>query len=88
MLEILNYLASGIIILIASAAIHIVRAEKKGYKALKWWTSNLPINALENKFFISYLIVCLIVWPIKVIRFLMHVSEYYRLYEHKNHLKD
>ena len=79
-LHVLVYLVIGVIAIYGSAAIHLVQAESKGYKAVDFWSeysgalADMPV--LDGS-----LVLGLILWPVRLAQFIMSFPDLYDMYE-------
>jgi len=76
----LGYLVIGYASLFVVVMIHIIKAEKAGYDCLNWWgkhTANIG-NQIDDNFIIG-----LIIWPVRLMQFIIDIPEYYEQYGFK-----
>ena len=83
MLYLLMYLLVGVIVICGMAAVHLVRAELKGYKAIEWWNENTPLRVVYSRQNMSNIIMGVAIWPVRTIQAFDTFKKYYDLYERK-----
>lgn len=77
------YLVIGIFTLYGAATLHLLRAESKGYKAIKWWNENVPLSEIYNLRTVPGFILGMLIWPIRLYKFYNMIPMYYELYERR-----
>ena len=83
MLEIIVYLITGFAALYLVAKVHIVRGEMKGYDVIGYWKRILKKISYNNGHNIMLLVLGVIIWPVRIIQFLLNEEEYFELYTTK-----
>ena len=83
MLKLFVYLIVGFITMFGVTLIHVIRAELKGFAAFDWWDKhNPPYRETIESSLIKFLF-GMMIWPIRVIQFMMGIEDLYEAYDQK-----
>ena len=79
------YLFIGLIVLCATIFIHLFLAEYRGYDATDWWYNYTVSHASNGHNYARRLKMLwgMIIWPVRIIRFVIDTKKYYKNYELK-----
>ena len=83
-LQLLLWMVIGAIATFVVSAIHLVRAESKGYNALEWWNKHGPaiFRGCTPSDVVLKTLFGLVIWPIRLLSFvLITVPELYKHYK-------
>lgn len=83
MLKLFIYLIVGFITVVGVLSIHLIRAELKGFAALDWWDKYDPLYGETRESFLIKFLFGMMIWPIRVIQFMMEIDDLYEAYDHK-----
>ena len=79
---VLGYLLLGWIVIYMTAAVHLMKAEFKGYAALEWWDEYHQREVYDVYYMMDF-IVGSFIWPMRFVQFLAEIPWYYEQYELK-----
>ena len=74
------YYVIGILALNVMVAVHLIRAEYKGYAALEYWETVRP--ELEKHVTISKLLIGWTLWPVRMLQGRVLLKEMYDVYDY------
>lgn len=79
----LGWMLGGLLIMYVVVFTHLLIMERKGFAACDWWRERIPgmLNGINYK--VIRFIFGLIIWPIRLIQFLMFIPDTYETYETK-----
>lgn len=85
-LVVLGWMLMGYIVVCTTAAIHLIRAERRGFKALDWWDRNGSsiASVLKSSDGKASIMFGLLIWPERLIEFASTLPELYEMYERKS----
>ena len=86
--QLLLWMLYGIIGSYITALIHLIVAERKGYKALDWWEQHgSDIFKGYTRFQIALNVSFgLIIWPVRILEYIfVYIPDLYNHYEYKHH---
>jgi hypothetical protein len=77
---IVGYIVSGIVVIVSVSVLHIIMAEKAGFKCLEWWTENESF--INKNTTVLDIMIGVVIWPIRTIHFVCQkVPALYELYD-------
>lgn len=80
---ILQWWIAGLIVMSITTIAHLIRAEMKGYEALKWHAENDPFTESKPKIIFS-LVLGLTIWPVRFCEAICDLfPKWYSKYERK-----
>ena len=80
-LYLLGWVLLGFVVVFTTIIIHVLIAEKRGYRALKWLgCASKKANSNTDHIVIRFIFGSLI-WPVRLTQFLMKLPYYYSKYE-------
>ena len=80
-LYLLGWMLLGFVVIFTTVFIHVLMAEKRGYRALEWLgRASKKANFNTNHIVIRF-IFGLLIWPVRLTQFLMKLPYYYSKYE-------
>lgn len=79
-LLVLGYVVLGFLCIWAAAFIHLLTAEKRGYRACAYWEENIFPVIKNEKYRTLKVIFGLIIWPVRFIQFLLSIKRLYEEY--------
>lgn len=79
-LLILGYIVLGFLCLWTAAFIHLLIAERRGYRACDWWQENIFPQLKNVKHRTLKIIFGLFIWPVRLIQFLLSIKRLYKEY--------
>ena len=80
-LYLLGWMLLGFVVIFTTIFIHVLMAEKRGYRALKWLSCASKKANFNTDHTVIKLIFGLLIWPIRLTQFLMKLPNYYSKYE-------
>lgn len=80
MLKFILYVVIGIVALFLASCIHIFKALRMGY-SIETIRSVLDLDSVYERTNIARIILGLLIWPIRLIQFIMAQEDYFMLYE-------
>ena len=83
MLKLFIYLIVGFITVFGVLSIHLIRAELKGFAALDWWDKYDPLYGETRESFLIKFLFGIMIWPIRVMQFMMEIEDLYEAYDRK-----
>lgn len=83
MLKLFIYLIVGFITVVGVLSIHLIRAELKGFAAFDWWDKHDPLYGETRESFLIKFLFGMMIWPIRVIQFVMEIEDLYEAYDRK-----
>ena len=81
MLVVLLYLLLGVVVLYGVILAHFITSEMKGYKSIEWWTEHN--SDMRKDISWQKVIFGLIIWPVRIIQFLLSIQKLYEAYSQK-----
>lgn len=70
------YTLIGLVSSFVAALIHIITAMKMGYKVIEYWNDHPVSNGCW-----PHILVGILIWPIRLIQFIMRIDDWYIAYE-------
>lgn len=80
MLYLSIYYLTGFVMIYGAAVVHLIRAEMKGYDAIKYWDKHQLGLTYDD---LPAMLIGITIWPVKLIQFLSETDYYYSLYDIK-----
>ena len=80
-LYLLGWMLLGFVVIFTTIFIHVLIAEKRGYRALKWLSYASKKANSNTDHIVIKLIFGLLIWPVRLTQFLMKLPYYYSKYE-------
>ena len=80
-LYLLGWMLLGFVVIFTTIFIHVLMAEKRGYKALKWLSYASKKANSNTDHIVIRLIFGSLIWPVRLTQFLMKLPYYYSKYE-------
>ena len=80
-LYLLGWMLLGFVAIFTTIFIHVLMAEKRGYRALKWLSYASKKAKFNTDHIVIRLIFGLLIWPVRLTQFLMKLPNYYSKYE-------
>lgn len=77
----LNYVVIGLVTACAAVAVHILRSERRGYRAFNYWKNMVLPNM--KRISADQWTWSIAIWPIRVIQFIAISHVLYEAYEHE-----
>ena len=81
MLVVLLYLLLGVVVSYGVILAHIIMSEMKGYKSIEWWAKHNSDTRKDISW--KEVIFGLIIWPVRIIQFLLSIQKLYEVYSQK-----
>ena len=80
-LYLLGWMLLGFVVIFTTIFIHVLMAEKRGYRALEWLSCASKKAKSNADHTVIKLIFGLLIWPVRLTQFLMKLPYYYSKYE-------
>ena len=80
-LYLLGWILLGFVVIFTTIFIHVLMAEKRGYRALEWLGRASKKANFNTDHIVIRLIFGLLIWPVRLTQFLMKLPNYYGKYE-------